>query len=630
MCGFTGFVTKSNIDYQSVIKTMNESLSHRGPDSDGYYLSQVFDRQVALAHKRLSIIDLSDSGRQPMRLNNLSIVFNGEIYNYLELAEELKSLGVKIASYTDTEVLLNAYAVWGIACLQKLNGMFSFAILDEDCGKLMLVRDRAGVKPLYWSIQNNSLIFGSELKALTRFPNFSGSINNSAIATYLELGYILEPLTIYRDVQKVSQGEYIEFQLSNLNYKRSTYWDLKTFYEQPKIKATEAEFIGEIDDLLRSSCELRLRADVPVGVFLSGGYDSATIAAITQSIANDKINTFTIGFQNQKYDESKYARKISQHIGTDHHELICTPSDAERIIWSLVEIWDEPLGDVSCIPTTLVSELASQHVTVSLSADGGDELFGGYNKYTQALKLSQIRETYPRTLQILSRIVESKYTTFMLRVMSSSLRRKLKKISKSAQSESIIDDLIVLSSAFTDKELSELLLGFDADRGKIFRSKENFSQIKHPIDQLLCCDYQTYQCDNILTKVDRATMSVSIEGREPLLDFRLAEFVSRIPGEIKIKNGNKKYLLKKVSNLYLPNSLLDRPKQGFGLPIADWLQHDLKPLLDTTFGGEMKLYNYLRESFVKRIKSEFDKGCLENFNQLWRLFILELWLKRWA
>jgi len=382
MCGISGFCDFKKKSSENILKNMTDALIHRGPDSSGYSFFEYETYQVGLGHRRLSILDLSSHGHQPMSFENLDIVFNGEIYNFKEIKKELLELGYSFYSNSDTEVILKSYYQWGIKAVDRFNGMFAITIYDKKENKLILIRDRVGVKPFYYYKKDSLILFSSELKSFHKYPNFEKIIDKNSLSLYLQFGYIPEPHSIFKNSYKLKAGHYIEIDLKSQKIEEIKYWDVVDFYNKPKIDISQEEAILKTEELLKSSFEYRMVSDVPVGVFLSGGYDSSLVVSILENGRNEKLNTFTIGFKEKGFDEAPYAKEVAKYLGTNHTEYYCTQKDALEIIPKLAEMYDEPFGDSSAIPTTLVSALARKSVTVSLSADGGDEIFAGYGKYT--------------------------------------------------------------------------------------------------------------------------------------------------------------------------------------------------------------------------------------------------------
>ena len=536
---------------------MNNQLQRRGPDDSGTFWHQSQNYQVGLGHRRLSILDLSVNGRQPQTFKHLTITFNGEIYNFKEIRQQLTS-SYQFATECDTEVLLKAIYHFGLEpALAKFNGMFAMAIYDSQNHKLHLVRDRCGVKPLYWYQQHQVFLFGSELKALLQHPEFAQKICPRAQQSYFSYGFICEPYSIYQNCYKLNSGNYLTLDLLTQAISKHNYWHIADCYRAPKLNITESEAITEAEKLLVNACKYRTIADVPVGVFLSGGYDSSTITALLRR--NQKVKTFTIGFDVNGFDEAKYASTISSHLGTEHYEYYCKASEALSLIDKIPEIWDEPFGDSSAIPTLLVSKMARRQVKVALSADGGDELLGGYQKYQRILKLQQLTNVFkflPALMRLLSPLYINNisagnifYTKLFTTLCSNDIAKKLKAICQ----------------VFHDKKLMKLL---QAELLDLDIAYDNVEKVFGDLEQLLAIDAQTFMRDDVLTKVDRATMYFGLEGREPLLDYKFIEFVTRLPANLKIKGNKTKYLLRKINEKYLPKKMMERPKVGFENPLG--------------------------------------------------------------
>ena len=631
MCGIVGFVDFNRKLDLTILKKMTDKLYHRGPDDGGYsfYFSDKYN--IGLGHRRLAIIDLSQHGHQPMKFDNLEIVYNGEIYNFREIRTELENYGYSFFSNSDTEVVLKAIHRWGMDAVHKFNGMFAIAVYDKQNDKLILIRDRAGVKPLYYYYKDGLFMFASELKAFHQNPYFKKELDINAIVLFLQYGYILEPYSIFRYAKKLRAGHYLELDINSQRLKEAKYWDVVKFYSKPKLNITEKEAIEEVERILRSAFEYRMVADVDVGLFLSGGYDSSCVAAILQSNMSRKLKTFTIGFKEKSYDEAPYARKVAEYLGTDHTEYYCTPKDALEIIPKLPEIYDEPFGDSSAIPTTLISRLARKSVKVALSADGGDETFGGYDKYTFSLFYLKVFSKIPfrEALAKIMDYINPDYIPYFNRTYNFPTRyQKVKGILRAKNIKNILQILKIVSQYFLEEELYKFLkidkmyfdvslnfdLHFDAD----------------DISKILAVDYKTYLVDDILVKVDRATMSVSLEGREPLLDYRIIEFMSRLPSNYKIRNGEKKWLLKQIVHKYLPKELMDRPKQGFSVPIFDWFRKELKEyLLYYLSEGRLKVGEIFNYRDIIQLRDEYLEGKKVNAHKLWLVLMFEMWGKIW-
>jgi asparagine synthase (glutamine-hydrolysing) len=630
MCGIAGLVDfkcQSNLD---TIKKMTDVLTHRGPDDGGYFFEVFNSSQIGFGHRRLSILDLSQNGHQPMTFCDLTIVYNGEVYNFIEIRAELEYQGYSFDSHSDTEVILKAYHNWGINAVHKFNGMFAIAIFDKHKQTLTLIRDRAGVKPLYWYHKNDLFMFSSEIKSFHQHFNFQKKICKAGLTLFFQYGYIPQPHTIFEDTYKLSAGHTLEISFTSKEVKIKKYWDSIDVYNQPKLKISESEAIAETEKLLKSACEYRLLADVPVGIFLSGGYDSASVTAILQSQKTDRLKTFSIGFNEKRFNEANYAKKVANFLGTEHTEYYCTQDDAFDIIPLLPDIFDEPFSDNSAIPTVLLSKLARQSVTVSLSADGGDEVFGGYDKYVQSERYFNTFNCIPFRKQLAKviRVVkpESIGLDSLLRNFSGKYNRAIAIMS----SETMNDVMKSLQKIFQKNELDRLM---DDGKYDIKTGFDEFLMLKtslSDLDKMMAIDFKTYQADDILTKVDRATMSVSLEGREPLLDYRLIEYVSRLESSLKINQGNKKYLLKTITHKYLPKDLMDRPKMGFTAPIHLWFKDKLKIYLDEYINGaSISKHGLINLDEACRIKKQYLDGDDHLAHKVWSILVFQMWYKKW-
>lgn len=627
MCGIAGLFdsrSQSSVDY---LKSMTDILYHRGPDDGGYFFEQIGTVQIGLGHRRLSILDLSEHGHQPMSFNHLTMIYNGEVYNFKEIRVELEKYGYRFESDSDTEVILKAYHKWGIAAVHRFNGMFAIAIFDSQAQTLTLIRDRAGVKPLYWYQKDGLLMFASELKSFHEHPAFVKELNHDGVALFLQYGYIPQPHTIFKHTHKLQAGHSLQLNIKNSKLAITKYWDVIDCYNQPKLDISEKEAIDETERLLKSGCEYRMVADVPVGMFLSGGYDSSAVTALLQSERSEKLKTFSIGFHEPKYNEAHHAKKVAEHLGTDHTEYYCTQKDALAILPKLPEIWDEPFGDASAIPTTLVSQLARKDVTVSLSADGGDEIFAGYDKYTSIEKKKRTFSQIPSALYpfiktgLNSGAVHA--TVKKLGMYNADVRLKRFSLMLDQNEKGLLK---IGSQTFTDIDLDILLVN------KYNKVKTEFDvEINQNwLDNILALDYKTYQLDDILTKVDRATMSVGLEGREPLLDINIIDFVARLDPSMKIKNGSKKHLLKKITHKYIPKEIMDRPKMGFGVPIFDWFKSELKEYVIFYLSNDRIEKSGIFNSFyVANLRDKYLEGADVNVNQIWFLLMFEMWREKW-
>ena len=629
MCGIAGFCDFNKKSDKKILIEMTEALHHRGPDDGGYSFYEDSYANIGLGHRRLSILDLSSYGHQPMRFENLELVYNGEVYNFKEIRTELEKYGYNFESESDTEVVLKAYHKWGIHAVDKFNGMFSIAIYDVNKNKLILIRDRAGIKPCYYYFKDGLILFSSELKSFHKHFLFQKSINIDAAAQFLHHGYILEPYSIFNDTFKLKAGHYLEVDIKKREIKQLQYWSLEASYKKPKYDLTESEAVSETDKLLKSACEYRMISDVPTGIFLSGGYDSTGVAAVLQSNRMNKIKTFTIGFKEKGYDEAPFAKKVAKYLGTDHTEYYCTAKDALDIIPTLSEIYDEPFGDNSAIPTILVSKLARQDVTVSLSADAGDEVFAGYSKYDRALKYYNLSNKIPDFIQrpMLSSMnnIDPSKLPFSSNIYNFTTRyEKMKNI---LSSRSSVESLLHTSILFTDLELKKLF------KKEFILKDNNFhldSSFATDLDKMLMIDYKTYLPDDILAKVDRATMSVGLEGREPLLDYRIVEFAARLPERYKYRKGQKKWVLKEVVHKYLPKEMMNRPKKGFGVPLADWFKDDFRDLLVTYLDpSRIQKEGVFNPDEVLKLRDSYLNGDNCSTRKLWHILMFEMWFEKW-
>ncbi|HRG25470.1 MAG TPA: asparagine synthase (glutamine-hydrolyzing), partial [Chitinophagaceae bacterium] len=532
MCGIAGFIDFKKETSVEKLKEMTDTLTHRGPDDAGY---EVFEDPAALigfGQRRLSILDLSALGHQPMHFENLVVDFNGEIYNFMEIRAELETKGYTFQSHSDTEVILKGFHCWGMDVVHKFIGMFAFALYDKAARKVYLVRDRAGVKPLYYYFKNEILLFGSELKALYAHERFEKNIKTGSLALFLHYSYIPGSHSIFENTFKLLPGHYLELDLANGQQKTHTYWDVNHFYNQPLLNISETDAVNETERLLKSAYEYRMVADVPVGVFLSGGYDSSSVAALLQHGRTEKLKTFTIGFHEIAYNEAKEAKKIAEYLGTDHTEWYLTANEVGSLLSTLPEIYDEPFADNSTVPTVLVSQLARRTVKVALSADGGDEIFGGYHKFGQSLKYSG---QFPVFLQQMfgagMSLINPAHIPGLNRTYNFASRYE--KIRRIWQSHDPAQAMKYISQYITEDELSSFLREKWDVMPVAFDDGKNGTDKARDLNRLLAIDYKTFLVDNNLVKVDRATMSVSLEGREPMLDHRIIEFLARVPGEYK-------------------------------------------------------------------------------------------------
>ncbi|NIG56310.1 asparagine synthase (glutamine-hydrolyzing) [Chitinophaga sp. Cy-1792] len=629
MCGIAGFVDFSRQTGTQILQNMTDALLHRGPDDAGYEVFLPKVATVGLGQRRLSILDLSASGHQPMHFGSYTLIFNGEIYNYREIRQELLALGYKFYSGSDTEVLLKGFHCWQEKVLDKCIGMFAFALYDEQREELLLGRDRAGVKPLYYAWDNNILLFASELKSFHHHPCFKNDIDTNSLSLFLQYSYIPAPYTIFKNTWKLLPGHLLKLQLATRTVTTHEYWNVLDAYRQPLTGLSEAEIIDETEKLMQSAYRYRMVSDVPVGVFLSGGYDSSSVAAILQADSTSKIKTFTIGYKEAQWDESKEAAAIARHLGTDHNEWIIGPNDAAEILHNLPEVYDEPFADNSTVPTTLVSRLASKQVKVALSADGGDEIFAGYSKFAQSLKYTNgipapVQFLLSKTMDLIN---PERIPYFNKQYNFSTRYEKMKLIWQSGKPEAAMK---YISQHLTDRELKQYLQQTPDRYKTAFDLNGELQTVNDPLNKLLAMDYKTFLVDNNLTKVDRATMSVSIEGREPMLDHRLVEFLAKVPQSLKRKDGVNKYILKTIVHRYIPASLMDRPKKPFIAPLQVWFRDALSEQMRYYLSPEkLAQSGLLNAASIQPLLNCYLKGEKVNHQKLWNMLVFQLWFSRW-
>lgn len=631
MCGIVGIINfSSSPPDDSLIRAMTSRLKHRGPDDQGFFTQD----NVSLGFTRLAVHDLTPAGHQPMLSFNKQwvMVFNGEIYNYAAVKKTLqREHQIIFKSESDTEVLVNAIAIWGIEkTLQACVGMFAFAAYHLKNKTLFLARDRFGEKPLYFGFQNNLFAFSSEIKALKPLQqkHWTFDVDRNALATYMRFGYVPTPYSIFQHIYKLEAGNILVVDQQG-NQQKSTYWAPKSLLSQQPYEGTYEEARDELHRQLKDSVKMQMSADVPLGAFLSGGIDSSTIVALMQSQSKNKINTFSIGFHEDAFNEAPYAKQVAQHLGTHHSEIYVSEADALRVIPLLPDIYDEPFADSSQIPTYLVSQLAREKVTVSLSGDAGDELFGGYIRYLFADKIKRnilshawihkgIQAVPPKLLQLMGRLLRS-HAHPVDKLLK--LQRLLKHTDNSHA-----DLYLQICSQIHDTSFV-----LNATEYAIFKDKKLLDQ---PVidyqSWMMFADAQTYLMDDILTKVDRAAMAVSLETRIPFLDHRLVEFVWSLPHAFKIQHQNGKRLLKDVLYHYVPKELIDRPKMGFGVPLAKWLRQDLKPWA-TELLAENKLREagYMDANIIQNYWREHQNNTQNWQAALWNILMFQSWLESW-
>ncbi len=632
MCGISGFVDYSKTSDKNILEKMNRMLAHRGPDGEGYAMFQTDNASVGLGHRRLSIIDLTAGGSQPKTFQNLHITFNGEVYNYEEIKNELEVLGHFFDSHSDTEVVLHAYHEWGSDALQKFTGMFAFVIYDDAAQKLFACRDRAGVKPFFYHQMNDLFLFGSELKALLQHPKFEKYINIDAVAAYMKLGVIPTPHCIFQNTYKLKPGHFLEIDIKQNTLTTKQYWNVYDAYNKPTLNIDFPEALSETEKILTKAFNYRMVSDVPVGVFLSGGYDSSCVTALLQKNCTEKIKTFTIGMPDAGLNEAPYAKDIASYLGTDHTEVYCTQKEALEIVPQLPFYYDEPFADSSAIPTMLVSKIAREKVTVALSADAGDEVFAGYGKYDYMLHYGKKLNSVPGFVRkvaagIMHAVSPNVIPVFNKKYLFESRYEKLKGLLKNPSDKNILKSI---STAINDNTIARLFKIKTSILQTGFDSEELLESNYNSLAYTMAIDYQTYLLDDILQKVDRATMSASLEGRDPFLDHNIIEWAAQLPMKYKYNNGNKKFILKEIVHKYLPKEMMDRPKMGFGIPLANWLNSDLKKYVDLYFDTDFVIkQNIFDIKEIQRIKKAFYEDNTERADIVWYILMFQMWYDKW-
>lgn len=627
MCGICGFYSKKRITKEQLAK-MNDTMYHRGPDDHGEEIySGKEGYSLGLAQRRLSIFDLSPLGHQPMHSpdGRLSVVYNGEIYNFQALKEELSDY--PFVSSCDTEVILAAYLRWGIGCIERFNGMFAIAIFDRENGELYLVRDRIGKKPLYYWLDMGNLVFASELKPILASPGFDARVKKEIVPRFLYQQYICEPDTVFEGVKKVRPGEILCFSTASLDaskpLKQWKYWDLKKVYHEKKNQPVKdyEQAKAELKEILKTAVRERLAADVPIGTFLSGGYDSSLVTALAQAVSDTPVKTFSIGFYEEKYNEAKYAKEVASYLGCEHTEMYIDEKDMFSLVESIPAYYDEPFADSSQIPSMLVSEVARKKVTVVLSGDGGDELFCGYNVYEMVRKAQQL-DGVGALAGAAGRLlhITDKYP-FKVRVIAGNRN-------KEAKTQFIAGNYLKIAENMVNLKGQE-------ERIPCYYDFESDYQEKNWQERRMLLDIDTYLPGDILCKVDRASMKYSLEARCPILDKNVAEYAFSLPHEFKYQRGNKKRILKDIAYEYIPRELLERPKVGFGVPLDKWLRGALKEQVlsyaDKGFLSKQEIFNpdYTNEFLMNYMRTgDAGGGSGANYSRIvWAFFVFQKWFE---
>jgi asparagine synthase (glutamine-hydrolysing) len=630
MCGLTGLVAAEATadELGEDLRRMCDTLVHRGPDDSGEWIDA--ESGVALGFRRLAILDLSPAGHQPMasRSGRYIATLNGEIYNFEELRRELD---VPWRGHSDTEVMLAAFDAWGVLeALRRFTGMFAIAVWDRTLRQLRLIRDRMGVKPLYYGFMGNTFLYASELKALRRHPHFEGRIDRGALQLYLRSMYVPAPWSIYEGVFKLVPGTMLTFDPATRAIETTAYWSVRDAVLrglEHRFRGSEEEASHELEKLLRDAVRLRMVADVPLGVFLSGGVDSSLVTALMQAESAVPVRTFTIGFTEAAYDEAGYAAAVARHLGTNHTEQYLTPDDVVSVIPKLPSMYDEPFADSSQIPTHLVAQLARRHVTVALSGDGGDELFGGYTRYFIGQKLFRRLAALPRSMRpALGRMLTSVPPRVWDRLLAPVLRqpRPGEKVHKVAR---------VLAADDPDAMYFELVSHWTnvviggGDAVSPLTDRNAWPPLEDPTERMMYFDQLSYLPDDILAKVDRASMAVSLEAREPLLDHRLVEFAWTLPLSMKVQDGKGKCVLRRVLDRYVPRPLIDRPKMGFGMPLEGWLRGRLRDWAESLLDSSaIRAQGLLDPGPIREKWEEHVAGKGEWKHHLWAVLMLQAWL----
>ncbi len=636
MCGIAGFFSPEKKFNRDHLQLMTDAIKHRGPNAEGFFT----EGPCGFGHRRLSVIDLSERANQPLTSANdrYVIVYNGEVYNYKEIAARLKSSqgnkdNFNFKTSSDTEVILEAFATYGVNFVHQLNGMFAFAIYDKKQEELYLFRDRIGIKPLYYYWNGKDLVFASEMKAIKAIKEIKTTVRKESIKEFLYLGYIPAPNSIYENIYKLDSGSYLKINKDGIE--KISYWSLKNKISSNILKNKEQALV-KLSDLIISSVQYQLESDVPFGVFLSGGIDSSLITAQAVGLSSVKVKTFSIGFEENSHNESEYAKTVAKYLGTEHNEFIVSYKDAITLIEPVLDIFDEPYADSSAMPTLLVSKLAKQFVTVTLSGEGGDELFFGYGSYKWAQRLNN-------PLVQLSR--------HMIAGVFDQMPSRYKRIGKLLNYRSEDDKKCHIFSQeqyyFSAEELSGLmaedqpfkleLLSWINEPNILAKTTEylaiNDLSVKErkltAMEQQAIFDLQYYLQDDLLTKVDRASMQYSLETRVPYLDHRLIEQALNLSPNLKYKNNTSKYILKEILYQYIPKHIFQRPKQGFAIPLKTWLRNELKYLINDNLSEEIVTrYGVVKYSEVQKLIREFMGGVDYLYNRIWLLIVLHHWLRK--
>lgn len=628
MCGITGWTTEDpnsahGPEDEALLSSMCGRIRHRGPDDQGMWLGA----GAALGMRRLSVIDL-ETGEQPVtnEAGNVIAVMNGEIYNFQRIREDLESKGHKFTSRSDTEVLPHLYDEYGDALVDHLDGMFAFALWDKDRKRLLIARDRFGEKPLYYGVFGGRLFFASEPKSLFEDPRVAKELDPDAAFLYLSFDYVPAPHSIYKGIKKLPAGHLLKWESGDLAVRK--YWDV-SFEKQAPVPSV-AEAADELLEILSASVRRRLVSDVPLGVLLSGGIDSSTVAALAVKHSDSKVKTFSIGFEEESFDESSHARLVAGRLGTEHHEERLSVETAAGLVEDIGKWLDEPLSDGSLLPTFLLSSFVRKHVTVALGGDGGDEIFAGYPMYL-GHKVNRLYRAVPKFVR--SGIVEPAVEGLRAGTGNLTFDYKAKRFVKAADRDDIERHHMWFGSFSIEEKENLLSESFSdsvslADTYSVARELAENCDAESVIERMQYLDMKLYLAEDILTKVDRASMAVSLEVRAPFLDHKVAEFAASLPAEYKLKGRTSKFILKKAVGDLLPDEIISRPKKGFGIPVAEWLKGRLNPLLRDLLSEErLKSQGIFEPSYVSRLVADHESGKANHYKQLWTLLVFQLWME---
>jgi asparagine synthase (glutamine-hydrolysing) len=624
MCGIAGFVESPSVrapfdseSARALAHRMCEAIRHRGPDDEG----MLVEPGVALAMRRLSIIDVA-TGHQPISNENgrISVVFNGEIYNFRELRQSLQAAGHRFSTATDTEVIVHAYEHWGTASFTRLRGMFALALLDRRDGSLVIARDRVGIKPLYYAPVDGRLYFGSEIKSLLCAPDLPRDLNLEALDHYLSFLYPPREASFFARIRKLPPGHLLTWRSGEISVR--PYWQPPA---HETFSGSDADAVDQLQNVLTDAVRAHLVSDVPLGAFLSGGIDSSLVVALMARVSGARVKTFSIGFEQPEYDERAYARRVARAFDTDHHEDVVRP-EGVAVLERIVTHFDEPFGDTSALPTWYVSQLAAREVTVVLSGDGGDEMFGGYTRYIPDARVTAVDRFAPPAIRRMAGAVGARLPN------GARGKRFLRHIARDARGRYLdaigfftADDKASLLTADVRRRLSS-----DDPEYRLIRHFDRYAQLSWP-SQMMRFDMETYLPEDILTKVDRMSMAHSIEARVPLLDNAVIDFASSLPAALKIRGGRRKHVLKEVAARFLPGELIDRRKQGFGVPLDVWFRGSLRELFaDTLLSARSLQRGYFQPAFVRGLIHEHVSARRDHTFRLWQLLVFERWLQQYV